>query len=295
MYMRGRWTVSLLALAALALIPTVAPGRAEAAFCGGGLTGANYSAGWMLDGSEAVFADAVMVLRTGRDVVRTDAFDDYLNVEIDGTYYNNPTSRGCSFRKLRKAGTEVVFPAREVVAGVTARPRLFASRGKSFARLLVTLRNTDNAPKTVSFAWDGDLGSDSSTRVHTTSSGDTAMTVADRWAVSCEDWADNGCGTVSGDEFGHDPEIAHNWERKGKKKHSADTVLDVQAFGGSVRFQYDNVTIGAGKSIAFMHVVSLAPTAKRAVRLARAIDRNPAKVGVYAGISKRERKKLQNW
>lgn len=244
---------------------------------------------WEFD-EDGQFSEATMFLDAGPESERGDAFDDYGVVSLDGTEYENPNDAGC----VRKAkGHDIAFPADDV-NGVIVKPQLYIGQRKPFGRQFVSLRNPGPGPVTMDFAWDGDLGSNGSTVVGTSTSNDSSMNQGDRWGSTCEDDDSDGCGDAAG-ESSRDPELAHNWEGKGKKKHSADLVFDPELNDGDVLFQFDDVTIGAGKTVTFMQIVSLATSIKAANRAARAIDRKPTRYGVFAGLSKQERKRLQNW
>jgi hypothetical protein len=164
------------------------------------------------------------------------------------------------------------------------------------ARQFVSLRNPSGSPVTIDFSWSGDLGSDEITAVGTSTSGDISMNQGDRWGTSCEDDEGDGCGNISGDDdVSRDPELAHNWEGKGVGAGSADLVFDPELNDGEVFFGFATTSIGAGKTVTFMQLVSLAPTIRSANRAAKAIDRNPARAGAFDRLSKRERRRLVNW
>lgn len=273
---------------AVLLLVTGGASQASAASCERSLQGAGPSA-WTVDEADGEFQDAELFTQVGLDFVRDDAFDDYGVVEIDGTDYSNPNEFGC---RLPKNGRETIFPT-DVVNGVAVRPQLYVSRRTPLGRQFVSLRNTTGAPLTIDFAWDGDLGSDSSTAVHRTSSGDQTADAVDRWAVTCEDDDSNGCVNVT-DDSDRDPELANHWEGKGQKRHSADLVTLADG-AGNFDVEFSDVTIGAGKTVTFLQVVRLAPTIGVANRAARAIDKSAKKAGVFAKLSKRELKRLQNW
>jgi hypothetical protein len=281
--------IVVLVAGAGALLLLAGSGQASAANCNVGVLGGGASA-WDFDGGDGEFEDATLLTDLGQDPLRDDAFDDYGEVLIDGAGYENPNEAGCRYPR---GGREGIFPAEEV-NGVVVKPALYVHGRKTFGRQFVSLRNPGPAPVTIEFAWDGDLGSDSSTVVGTTSSGDPSMNQGDRWGTTCEDGDGDGCANVAG-EAERDTELAHNWEGKGSKKHSADLVFDPELTGANVRFQFDDVTIGAGKKVTFMQIVSIAPSIKQANRAAKAIDKNPARYGAFAGLSKQERERLQNW
>jgi hypothetical protein len=64
---------------------------------------------------------------------------------------------------------------------------------------------------------------------------------------------------------------------------------------GDFDVEFSDVTIGAGKTVTFLQIVRLATTIRGANKAARAIDKNPKKAGVFAELSKKELKRLQNW
>lgn len=275
-------------IAVLALLAGGAS-QAQAAECDRDIAGGGPISLWEVADADGEFEDATLYTFVGSDVERDDAFDDYGEVNIDGSDYQNPDTAGCSFPSKREA----LYPADEL-GGLFVRPQLFVDKKKPWGRHYVSLRNPTNAPITVDFEWDGDLGSDSGAANARTSSGDAVVNGADRWATTCEDGDTDGCANVA-DEADRDPELAHNWEGKGRKKHSADTVVDPEDTSGDFDVEFDDVRVGAGKTIAFMQIVSLTPTIKAANKIAPKIDRNPAKYGVFRALSKKERKRLQNW
>jgi hypothetical protein len=261
---------------------------ATAAPCDGGFFGGGPLSAWELD-NDGEFNDADLFPSVGADPFREDAFDDYSEVEINGDDYDNPNTDGCRYPRNNR---EVVFPT-DVVNGIAVRPQLYVSGRAALGRLFVSLRNTTAGPLTVEFAWDGNLGAGDPV-VGATSSGDQSMNQDDRWGTSCDDEDLDGCSNVAG-ETERDPELSFNWEGKGSKKHSADIVEDPELTDDDVRFQFDDVTIGAGKTVTFLNVTTLAPKIRAANKAARAIDRNPKEAGVFAKLSKKELKRLQNW
>jgi hypothetical protein len=269
--------------------------EASASDCGrDALGGGSPFSVWDFD-ADAEFDDATLFSSTGSDLEREDAFDGYGVVQVGGDPYVNPNTSGC-VRAQR--GRDVTFPADTIpvpiTAQVVAKPQLYVSNRRSFGRQFVSLRNPGDSPITIDFAWDGDLGSNGSTVVGPTSSGDSSMNQGDRWGTTCEDDDGDGCANVAG-EGDRDPEIAHNWEGKGAKGNGADLVFDPELTEADLFFEFQNVTIGAGETVTFMQVVSIATTIKAAGKAARAIDKNPQRYGVFAGLSKQERKRLQNW
>jgi hypothetical protein len=141
-------------------------------------------------------------------------------VSVGGTFYTTPDFDGC---KPFAGGHGLRFPT-QTIGVLEVTPTLYLGRTKPFGRQLVFVKNTSAAPTTIAFLFDGDLGSDSDTNVDRSSSGDQTVDGADVWATSCEDLDADGCLDTKGEKF-RDPELAHNWERKGKKPKSADQVV----------------------------------------------------------------------
>jgi hypothetical protein len=218
--------------------------------------------------------------------IRQDAFDDYGIATIDGNAYSNPDDVGCT-----RDGRTNRFPADEPVAGISVRPELYVSKNKPLGRQLVTVTNTGDTQATFDLSFDGDLGSDSSTKVAKSSSGNSTVNAADVWATSCEeDGEDEGCATA--DTVSRDPELAHNWERKGKKEDSADDVQLVED-DGDFDVVFEDVKLGSGKRKSFMLIVQMARNIGTANKLVKRVEDGPKYV--FAGLSKKERKRVQNW
>jgi hypothetical protein len=155
------------------------------------------SAEFEWDISEAGFIGDGRHVPTGR----SDAYDGfgylYLSADDGATYtqWINPDPLGCTYED---DGREVVFPAdTAAVPGLEIRRKVFVpATGLPFARWIDSLTNTSAAAVTVRLRWGGNLGSDSSTGVTGSSSGDFEIDVADRWA---------------GTSGGGDPDLAHVW------------------------------------------------------------------------------------
>jgi hypothetical protein len=163
------------------------------------------------------------------------------------------------------------------------------SKTKPLGRQLVTITNTGNAQATFDFAFDGDLGSDTATTIARTSSGDSAVTGGDRWATSCQDDEDDGCANQ--ETVSRDPELAHNWERKGKKEDGADEVL--LADDGDFDVTFEDVRLGPGRSKSYVLIVQMARKIGTANKQVKAVEDGPRHL--FGGLSKKERKRIQNW
>ena len=79
---------------------------------------------------------------------------------------------------------EAIFSPSTVATGVEAQMKIRALSGSATVRTLLTLRNLDASPVTVTVTYAANFGSDGATRVNGTSSGDGAFTAADRWVIT---------------------------------------------------------------------------------------------------------------
>lgn len=155
-------------------------------------------------------------------LVTSDAYDRFGSLfvgpgQYESTRYRDPADDpdGCA---TELAGRQLAL--RQVDLGyLQVQRRIFVSAtGGSGARLLDTVRNPGNAAVTTDvYVGDlraepgGTLGSDWSTTINATSSGDTALSAGDRWAV-----------TTDGRTILSDPAVAHVWGGPG-----ADDDADV--------------------------------------------------------------------
>jgi hypothetical protein len=277
----------LLALAALALPPAHADAfqcdfaytSGQPIFAGGG------PSVWETT-DDAQFADAVLLAGS---LGRQDAFDSTFLAHINKSPYAH-SGDDCT---REASGRELAYPAVEnVIPGIALAPKLYVDRRKPFARALATIENIGASPITFAFTWQGSFGSDSATAVDRTSSGNGVMANNDRWATSCEDVEVDGC--VKQDDIVRDPELAHNWEGRGASV-SADTVGDLEVGAGNNQLTFGGVELGPDQKITFIQVVSLGKNIKQVRRASAAIDAHPGRYGIFAGMSKAERRRLANW
>jgi hypothetical protein len=298
---RLSWLALAAALAALALVPS----GASAAICdfaidqsndgtdGGGILGGGRSM-WSTEESTGDLEDAMLLPRRPGGLGRFDAFDGYGTAEVNNTAYDNPDpdDEGCT---RSDGGRTLRYPSYEVIGDVIIRPELYVDDKRPFGRQYLTITNNTAVTALLDIGWDGDLGSDNLTNVDKTSSGNAIADararggVDDRWATSCEDTGDPGCKQQN--RF-RDPELAHNWEGKGQKPQSADVV--VFADGDSdFDVTFEDVAVGAGKTIALMEVVTLARNIKDARDAADQVDGAPG--FIFAGLSNQQKQRIKNW
>lgn len=276
------------ALAAALGLAAMAPSTALAVRCDspgkdGRINGADKSR-WFpsaVDMSDAEIKDPDTGDRRG------DAYDGYVRLRVDGQDYQNPDENDCT---LRAGGQELVYPTDKSNGSLKINRRLFVSPKHPFVRFFDSITNTGAGTVQVDVEWTGNLGSDSSTEVGTTSSGDASVDAGDTWATTCEDNENDGCADEANPG---DPDLSHNWERDGDNKAlSAD---DVTLSGDQLTVDFDNVAIKPGQTVSFLHVSSLALSIDKANKNAERIGGDPGSFGVFDGLSDQERKRTLNW
>lgn len=270
---RIRTSVGLLSVATVAWL--VGPiGPAVAVPCGDGSTDQllHDADGWPWDLQEDGTVDDGL----------SDAFDTFGNVTVEADEYADAGADACS---VEEGGQEVVYPA-QTLGGLATTIKVFASaRGEGFARWLVSLNNTGAAPVTTTYEWNGNLGSDGSTFIVTTSSGDAAASSADRWAVSNDTDGD----TTSIPE---DPVVGHIWD--GLAGGAAQTAATVDFTNGDddVTIEYP-ITVPPGGTFVFLHVLvqraSDGPAVADTAALAAGLP------DVFVGMSAAEIASVRNW
>jgi len=167
--------------------------------------------------SEASYTHAVMATTSGGGVVAStlsDAFDGYNALCVSLTGATGPCATGnpsyTIYNKNGVATTECVGPTsgvnRQVVLGlqtigaIQVQRKLFIPDNDAFARWLNIFTNTSGAPVTVTMITSNNLGSDSNTRIDSTSDGDTTAELTDTWVTTFQNYS----GTTSSDpRLGH--------------------------------------------------------------------------------------------
>ena len=280
--------VSVAACCAVAML--AAPAPAATLDCSKTLLGGAGPSRWT-PSADAGLSEAAL-FDSNLEAFRTDAFDDsYDQPELNGTPYANPSAGGVDCFKI---GAHTLRYPPATVGTIKLTPFSYVDPRRPFGRLLTTLKNTGGAPATVAFGLLGNnLGSDTDTRVARSSSGDATATANDTWATTCEDLKGNGCTKVRGEGV-RDPEIAHNWERQGHKQEGADVVTFTND-QDHTEVVFNGVTIPAGKTVAFMEILTLTRTIKQANSAGNLTARKPRRAGAFRGLSDTLRKELLNW
>lgn len=225
--------------------------------------------------SEASYAGPVVATTSAGGTTAStlnDAFDGFASVclSFDGstgacetgnssyTIYNNngaPTT-SCG-------GREAIYNI-QAINGVNMSRRVYVPTDDSFARWVEVLTNTTGAPITFNVITSNNLGSDSNTRVVTSSSGDAVVTTADTWMTSFQNYS----GSTSSD-----PRIGYAIRNAG-----ASVGLNGINFvdGDDNPYWSYPVTLAPGQTGLIMHFVTGQPSKAAAAAQAARLTTLPA-------------------
>ncbi len=301
----------LLCAAAVIAAAAAFPTAASAASCGGTFHYDLEGYEWDITAPEAVypffgtFDDGGSKAPTGTPPgPRTinDSYDSWGALFVGGQaptnlYGATTDGNGCFDEEL---GRERVFP-KQTLDGLEVQRKVYVSEtGLPGARILNLVRNPGGSPRETSVqvgdtvdgdgAYSGDLGSDDDTRVRSSSSGDAALTAADRWAVT----SDHSPGGTN-----NDLALAHVLDGRG----GSDRV-DFAALVGDddLGWRWEDVLLPAGGTVAYLSYeiqqgvagADGAAEDEAARRKALAYDAAPL-AQVYAGMTDQEIAAVRNW
>ncbi|MFO1352221.1 MAG: Calx-beta domain-containing protein [Gammaproteobacteria bacterium] len=173
--------------------------------------------------SEASYTASVSATTSGGGVVNStlnDAFDGYnaLCISLNNTVATCQTGNA-NFVIYNKNGAatldtnpdpnclnrQVVFPV-QTTGTLQLQRKMYVPPNDTFGRWMNIVTNTGAAAQTVTLVVANNLGSDSNTRIVTTSSGDATATTADEWVTTFQNYS----GTTSSD-----PRLAHVLQQTG--------------------------------------------------------------------------------
>ncbi len=116
---------------------------------------------------------------------RTDALDDFGGIRVNGVAFNHPGDM--ADLETTSDGTFLTTITPQDIGGIDTSYDFFFDGSSPTLRAVATLTNTTNAPLTAQVSYGGDLGSDDTTRLEDTETGDTTWDVAaDGWAISSD-------------------------------------------------------------------------------------------------------------
>lgn len=210
--------------------------------------------------SEASYTAAVNATTSAGGVTSStlnDAFDGYntLCVSLNGTLANCATGDP-NFTIYNKTGAapttecggrQLVFPALPV-GGLSVSRKVFVPTNDQFARWLNIFTNTTGAPITFSMMIANNLGSDSNTRIVSSSNGNNTAELTDTWVSTFQNYS----GTTSSD-----PRLGHVLQGAG-----ASIPLSVINFadGDDNPFWGYTITLGPGQTKIIANYVTGQPS-----------------------------------
>lgn len=163
------------------------------------------------------------------------AYDGCYYLTVGTTQYWSADAAGLSL-----SGRQFDFASVDVGSGLSAERHVYVPGGSvGWARYVELVTNTTSVDVTTTITIDGNLGSDSSTVLVATSSGDISLTTSDRWfATDDVDGAGN-------------PSLAHVYESDGGVV--SPSVVTLGGFNGDDITYTWNVTIPALGRIGILH------------------------------------------
>jgi hypothetical protein len=201
-----------------------------------------------------------------------DACDDCWELFVDGNGFNT------TLDSTDLGGRELVHGV-EVISGLNVSRRTYVPQTESFVRYLNILENPTGAPIMVTVRVETNLGSDDSTTVIATSSGDLVADAMDRWAATNGDSAD--------------PRVAHVWDGLG----GTDSV-DYAEVGSSseddVDWEWQTVTVPANSTVIYMSLGSMQSSGAAATQAATRLGA-VGSPSILDGLDAMEIAQIQNW
>jgi hypothetical protein len=226
---------------------------------------------------------------------RSDAFDTFGSLDVSGDdgasfdEYANPDTTRCT---IGLGGQAVTYPDdTTTLPGVTLGRNVYvAGTGLAFARYVDSFTNTGDTPTSFIYRFGGDLGSDDGTNVLSTSSGDGIVSEADTWSDTFEEPF---TATTS------DPTVTFAWDGTSQPEQRARKVgrffvasPDFTESTADLTAEY-SVTLAAGQTKRFMHVLAMRLTLADSAAASAAIAGEPD--NLFAGLSPADLASIQNW
>jgi Ca2+-binding RTX toxin-like protein len=269
---KGRIGFALVVVMVAGLVGLATPVQAAPCGDGGGEVLLRDSAGWPWDLSDDGSVDNGL----------GDAFDGFPGIEVGGSSYSGAPANSCTHED---GGREIAYPE-DLLGGLQVSRKVFVpATGIAFARFLSLLRNDTAAPVTTTYQFTGNLGSDSSTAIEATSSGDKTAAVGDVWAVSHD--------TADSPPEPEDPVVLQVWAGTAPGAPQGITSIAWPSTGDDAPEVNWDVTVPPGATFVFMHVVgqriALTPALADVQQLAAGAP------DVFVGMSTAEKAALRNW
>ncbi|KYC44395.1 MAG: hypothetical protein APG12_00429 [Candidatus Methanofastidiosum methylothiophilum] len=190
-----------------------------------------------------------------------DAYDGafYLFInKIDFTDYNYRYHSSTGAYTTEAGGREYVFD-KVTLSGLTVSRKFYFPEDRNWVRCLEILYNPTGSPITVDVIIKSNLGSDSSTRVVMTSSGDKIVDKNDYWSVSDDQY---------GGHQKYDPSLAFNWDGPNGAKR-VDSVEELMDTKDNLTYRWDKVTVNPGQTVVLMHFGGLGKNNNEVIAIAQ--------------------------
>jgi hypothetical protein len=204
----------------------------------------------------------------------SDAFDGGLVLWVDGRPFTDSDDEGDLVGDQLTVGPEAFTGVQvsRIDRGLPGSPTL---------RTLIKLKSTKKKAATLNLSIDGDLGSDSSTEVRRTSSGDAFFNAKDRWVVTSDD-----ADTPS------DPPVTHVFNGKGKVTRLAHGLagMEEECLVGGL-----NVKLPGRATRYVLIFTELSETNGSAIAGAAKFNKKKLNGALKSGLKKSVRKKVVNW
>ena len=201
------------------------------------------------------------------------SYDQMYYLEVNGTRY----SRGSGSVSTSLMGRQVDMPT-ATISGLNVSRKIYVPEmGGDYVRYLDTITNPGATDATVTVSIEGNLGSNATTNVYATSSGDMALGASDAWF-----------GTDDATDGGGTPSLAHVAMGAGGSEvrlASAPTLTGSFSTLDELAWSF-NVTIPAGETVSFLTFGVQASTRADAIAEARRLATLPsdAVVGLDAHL-----------
>lgn len=216
-----------------------------------------------------------------------DAFDGGLHFFVNNSMMISPATWDVQVDPTDPTLNRVLTSGPSNVGGLNTTVEYRAMPTQQVLRSTVYLSNPGASAVTVPFTVATNMGSDASTVVVGSSSGDTSFTDADRWVATSDD------ATTPGDPV-NTHVLAGPGQIAAAPSGTSSTVFDCSDTNG-VRANY-SVTIPAGATRGLMFLNELSGTNAGAVGAAARFNSNPAATDeLLTGLSDAQRANIVNW
>lgn len=227
--------------------------------------------------------------RLGTNRNRGDAFDNGLVFEVDGERLVAPEAWTVESQRIKRGDVvdRAVTAGPMTAGGLQNVVQYRGLGGSQMLRSTLHMTNAGDSVVRVPVTVSTNVGSDSSSLVRGSSSGDEALGTDDRWVVTSQNTG-----------LDNDPINLHALAGPGRVVTPVETTTEsvfdcagVQGVGATYR-----VRIPAGKTRTLMFFNRLAPTATKALRMAERFDTTPkAKSALVRDLTAKQRASVANW